>query len=128
MRSFSLLHVQQVVDVLSALFCFALSLAKKHSVTDPLTTTISVSLIEATDPNQFMREDETQIKGKDDTHSEEANKARMQEAVRCLCQSCQHCLLILVRSVSSGREFFDILENVLFLQDDTVDDGSLTQS
>ena len=44
----------------------------------------------------------------------------MQGAILRLCLACQHCLLILVRSVSSGREFFDVLENVLFLQDDIV--------
>ena len=120
MRSFSLLHVQQVVDLLSALLCFSLSLAKKHSVADPLPATISVSLIEAIDPDQFMKPEEIQLTEVDESLSPETEEAYMQGAIRRLCLACQHCLLILVRSVSSGREFFDVLENVLFLQDDVV--------
>lgn len=120
MRSFSLLHVQQVVDVLSALLCFALSLAKKHSVVDPLPETVSVSLIEAIDPDQFMKPEEIQLTEVDESNSSETEAVCMQGAILRLCLACQHCLLILVRSVSSGREFFDVLENVLFLQDDIV--------
>ena len=120
MRSFSLLHVQQVVDVLSALLCFALSLAKKHSVVDPLPETVSVSLIEAIDPDQFMKPEEIQLTEVDESNSSETEEACMQGAILRLCLACKHCLLILVRSVSSGREFFDVLENVLFLQDDIV--------
>ena len=120
MRSFSLLHVQQVVDVLSALLCFALSLAKKHSVMDPIPTTISVSLMEAIDPDQFMESEELQLPKDDESLSPETNELFMQRAICRLCLTCQHCLWILVRSVSSGREFFDVLENVLFLQEDVV--------
>ena len=76
MRSFSLLHVQQVVDVLSALLCFALSLAKKHSVVDPLPETVSVSLIEAIDPDQFMKPEEIQL-----TDIEFDNAAKLRKAV-----------------------------------------------
>ena len=44
----------------------------------------------------------------------------MEKAVCQVCQSCVHCLMVLTRSVSSGREFFDILENVIYLEADIV--------
>ena len=44
----------------------------------------------------------------------------MKEAICQLCFGCLQCFMELVRSVNTGREFFDILDNVLFLETDIV--------
>ena len=44
----------------------------------------------------------------------------MKKAICQLCFGCLQCFMELVRSVNTGREFFDILDSVLSLETDIV--------
>lgn len=102
--------MQQVVDVFITLLSYTLSLVTKYGVSNPLLVPSKEELTEAVNVSKFA-EVASSTKTLDDN---------MKVAISLLCDACRKSLLVLASRTSGGREFFDVLKNVLFLQDEVV--------
>ena len=101
-RSITLLHEQQVTDYLLSLLHYLLQQALKYEVTLPIQDVAA----EPTDPLKY---------------SEVCNSEEMQDIIKQTVATCRQCILVMARTVSPGSEYFDILESVIYLQEDAED-------
>lgn len=116
--------MQQVVDVFITLLSYALSLVTKYQVSNPLLAPVKEELTEAVDVSKvavgsssITTMDTSSIAN---TNTNLTTDDEMKAAIPLLCDACRKSLLVLASRASGGREFFDVLKNVLFLQDEVV--------
>lgn len=99
-RSFSLIHVQQVVDVLCSLFHYSLAIAQQTGcqlpLNVPLEDLIDVAALQENTPDMLR-----------------AVAPQLNAATK-------HCILKLARCVPGSREYFDVLENALYMVEESV--------
>ena len=96
------MHEQQVTDYLLSLLHYLLQQALKYEVTLPIQDVAA----EPTDPLKY---------------SEVCNSEEMQDIIKQTVATCRQCILVMARTVSPGSEYFDILESVIYLQEDAED-------
>ena len=101
-RSISLNHEQKVTDDLLILLQYLLQQALKYGVPLPISTTTE----EPIDPLQYLHVDDEKAIG---------------EILTQTISACKHCLLVMARAVDPDSPFYDILESVIYLQEDSED-------
>lgn len=124
--------MQQVVDVFITLLSYALSLVTKYQVPNPLLAPVKEELTEAVDVSKVAVGASgvatvgtssiatVDASGIANTNTNRTTDDEMKAAIPLLCDACRKSLLVLASRASGGREFFDVLKNVLFLQDEVV--------
>lgn len=98
----SLNHEQKVTDYLLDLLQYLLQQALKYGVPLPILTTTE----EPIDPLQYLNVN---------------NEKAIGEILTQTISACKHCLLVMARAVDPDSPFYDILESVIYLQEDSED-------
>lgn len=100
-RSFSILHIQQVVDILCSLFHYTLRLGKENGCSFPMDAKLGELMDVSSLPS-------------------EAGREQLGAIIAQLNAACKSCILVFARCVPGDREYFDILENVLYMAEENV--------
>ena len=100
-RSFSILHIQQVVDILCSLFHYTLRLGKENGCSFPMDAKLGELMDVSSLPS-------------------EADGEQLGAIIAQLNAACKSCILVFARCVPGDREYFDILENVLYMAEENV--------
>ena len=100
-RSFSILHIQQVVDILCSLFHYTLRLGKENGCSFPMDAKLGELMDVSSLPS-------------------EADREQLGAIIAQLNAACKSCILVFARCVPGDREYFDILENVLYMAEENV--------